>query len=263
MTFLINPYRFGVAYDTDAQTYITAVEAADGQALETGVRDAINAFVVGCKADGIWTAIKASCILAGARTLAGALVPLKGTAPTNNNFVSGDYNRETGLIGNGSTKYLNSSRALNADPLNSYHLSVYVSTAATSGVGLIGNDDVSSNTGEAAIYRSSASFSGRFRSVTAFGATAASTSTGFVGCNRATSTAITFRAAGSTETITYSSAGTASATANVAVFSRDLSNASSVTNARLAFYSIGESLNLSLLDSRVSTLLTAYAAAIP
>lgn len=59
----INPYRFatvGVTYDVDAQAYITAVDAADGQALETGVRDAINAFVVGCKADGIWAAIKAS-----------------------------------------------------------------------------------------------------------------------------------------------------------------------------------------------------------
>ena len=33
----------GAAYDTDAQTYITAVEAADGQALETAVKDAINA----------------------------------------------------------------------------------------------------------------------------------------------------------------------------------------------------------------------------
>ena len=68
----------GVAYDTDAAAYITAVETADGQALETAVADAINAFVVGCKADGIWDAIKASCIMAGARTLNGALVPLVG-----------------------------------------------------------------------------------------------------------------------------------------------------------------------------------------
>jgi hypothetical protein len=58
------------------------------------------------------TAIKASCILAGARTLAGALVPLAGAAPTNvGPFVSGDYNRKTGLVGDGSTKYLNSNRA--------------------------------------------------------------------------------------------------------------------------------------------------------
>jgi len=73
----IDSGRFGggAVSDPDAQAYITAVETADGQALETAVRTAINNFVVGCKADGIWNAIKASCILAGARTLAGALVP--------------------------------------------------------------------------------------------------------------------------------------------------------------------------------------------
>jgi hypothetical protein len=69
--------------------------------LEIGVQSAYNDFVVGCKADGIWDAIKASCILAGARTLSGSLTPLKGAAPTNFNFVSGDYNRKTGLVGNG------------------------------------------------------------------------------------------------------------------------------------------------------------------
>jgi hypothetical protein len=35
------------------------------------------------------------------------------------------------------------------------------------------------------------------------------------------------------------------------------------TNARLAFYSIGESLTLALLDDRVTTLINAIAAAIP
>ena len=34
-------------------------------------------------------------------------------------------------------------------------------------------------------------------------------------------------------------------------------------NSRLAFYSIGESLNLALLDARVTTLINAFAAAIP
>ena len=93
-------------YDTDAGNYIQAVEAADGQVLEGATRQAINNFVMGCKQDGTWTAIKRSCILAGARTLNGALVPFIGTAPTNYNFVSGDYNRKTGLVGNGSNKYL-------------------------------------------------------------------------------------------------------------------------------------------------------------
>jgi hypothetical protein len=54
-----------------------------------------------------------------------------GTAPTNFNFVSGDYNRKTGLVGDGSTKYLDSNRAGNADPQNSFHLSTYSTTATT------------------------------------------------------------------------------------------------------------------------------------
>jgi hypothetical protein len=82
----------------------------------------------GTKADGtFWDALKASCILCGARTLAGALVPLAGAAPTNNNFVDADYNRETGLKGDGSTKYLDSNRANNADPQDDQHVCVYAS----------------------------------------------------------------------------------------------------------------------------------------
>jgi hypothetical protein len=111
--------------DPDAEAYIAAVEAADlaadptAEPLETATKVAIHSFVKGCKADGIWPAIKASCILAGARTLNGALVPLAGTAPTNFNFISGDYNRKTGLVGDGSTKYLDSNRNDTSEPIAS------------------------------------------------------------------------------------------------------------------------------------------------
>jgi hypothetical protein len=73
-------------FDADAAAYLRAVEAADGQALETPVKRAVDDFFKGCKADGTFSALKAACLLCGARTLAGALVPLVGTAPTNNNF---------------------------------------------------------------------------------------------------------------------------------------------------------------------------------
>jgi hypothetical protein len=116
--------------DPDAAAYITAVETADGQALEEKTKIAIDNFVLGCKADGIWTAIKASCILAGARTRPGALTPLVGAAPTSFNFVDGDYNRKKGLVG-GSGKYLDAGRAGNADPQNNRHCSVFVSTSAS------------------------------------------------------------------------------------------------------------------------------------
>jgi hypothetical protein len=55
-----------IPIDTDAANYAMRVEAADGEPLEADVFSAINDFVLGCKADGIWDAIKASCILAGA-----------------------------------------------------------------------------------------------------------------------------------------------------------------------------------------------------
>ena len=111
--------------EPEAQEYTERVERAEGQATESAVRVAINAFVAGCKVDGTWGAIKACCILAGARTLTGALIPLVGAAPTNNNFVAADYNRMTGLLGDGTSKYLNSNRNANADPQNNHHLSIF------------------------------------------------------------------------------------------------------------------------------------------
>jgi hypothetical protein len=109
-----------------AAAYIAAVEAADAQSLESSVKTAIDNFISGCQSDGIWDAIKSCCILAGARTLDGALVPLKGTAPSKFGFISSDYSRSTGLLGDGTTtKYLNTNRAHNADPQNNFHLAVY------------------------------------------------------------------------------------------------------------------------------------------
>jgi hypothetical protein len=255
------------AYDADAQAYITAVIAADVAAgntsgLEVGVQDAINAFVVGCKADGIWSAIKASCILAGARTLTGALVPLVGTAPTNFNFVAGDYNRETGLVGNGSTKYLNSNRSNTADPQNSFHLSIFISTAQT-GVtsNYIGTAD---GTGISRIGASVAANTifGRARSDAAAISRATNT-TGFAGANRATASAFTLRSAGG-ETVDSANNSAAPDSRSLLVFAATSGIIpGSFANARLAFYSIGESLDLALLDARVTTLINAYAAAIP
>jgi len=254
--------------EPEAVSYVAALEVADGQELEHGVAKAINDFVLGCKNDGIWDAIKACCILAGARTLAGALVPLVGTAPTNYNFVTGDYNRETGLAGNGSNKYLDSNRNNNADPQNSRHIAVYASTrntetavrayiraTFTAGIGatqiLSGAvaqkissrcSDYNTNTSSANLHSSN----------------------GFLGVSRSLSASYAVRGSGINETITQASV--APGDANYFVFAgNDLGSASIdlYSDARLAFYSIGESLDLAKLDTRVSALITAIGAAIP
>jgi hypothetical protein len=67
--------------DADAIDYLSRMATADGAGVETSVATAVDAFVADSKALGVWDAMRASCILAGARTLAGALVPLKNEGP--------------------------------------------------------------------------------------------------------------------------------------------------------------------------------------
>jgi len=67
--------------DADALDYLARVKAADGAGVEVGVATAVDAFVADSKALGVWDSIRASCVLAGARTLAGALVPLRDYGP--------------------------------------------------------------------------------------------------------------------------------------------------------------------------------------
>ena len=252
-------------YDTDAGNYIQAVEAADGQVLEPATRQAINNFVIGCKQDGIWNAIKASCILAGARTLAGALVPLVGTAPTNFNFVTGDYNRKTGLVGNGSTKYLNSNRNNSSDPQNSKHLAAYITSANTASLGfpmLLGYQISSGNFTGSQLFINPAgpNLTGKINSITnnaRYG-----TALNFAGASRGNSTEESVRTLGLTVTVSSSSLSVVSG--DIRIFACGFgAGVSNYTNARLAFYSIGEYLDLALLDGRVTALITAFTAAIP
>ena len=251
----------GRKFDTDAQAYITAVEAADGAALEEGVKTAINNFVVGCKADGIWSAIKASCILAGARTLAGALTPLVGTAPTNvgGQFLAGDYNRKIGLVGNGTTKHLDSNRSANSDPRDNMHIAVafYVATPNTarfigaySGAGTA--DDFLSN--NVAINHL------RCRSIAP--AVTLTIGLGLYGVSRAAPNSFSIRVGGTNAAGTANTSTSPGSRTYFVFAQNDNGTAFERTSARLAFYSIGESLDLALLDARVTTLINAYSTAI-
>lgn len=250
-------------YDPDALAYIRAVEIADGQELEPSVRAAINDFVIRCKVDATWNAIKACCILAGARSLNGALVPLVGAAPTNFNFVAGDYNRETGLKGDGSTKYLDSNRNNGADPQNNHHLGAFASSIQSNlGLGVRQGTPVATGIGGRFVALNS------FRDVPnadtsqSFGSAVAGDST-FYGTSRTSSSEYVARIGGASSTIASTSATPVSG--NLFVFAQNTTNIGpqAHTTSRLAFYSIGEFLNLALLDARVTTLINAIGAAIP
>jgi len=82
------------------------------------------------------------------------------------------------------------------------------------------------------------------------------------GASRSSSSNYALRGSGINETIT--SASNPPSSGNMFVFARNFDGSPNLySDARLAFYSIGESLTLSLLEARVSTLINAFAAAIP
>jgi len=239
--------------EPEAVSYVAAVEAADGQELEHGVAKAINDFVLGCKNDGIWDAIKASCILAGARTLDGALVPLVGAAPTNYNFVSGDYDRETGLVGDGTTKYLNCNRNNNADPQDNQHIALSWTPSAESPV--ISSDDSGATNGMSLVTLSNS------RSRTATNTLYTATGS-FVGMSRSSASTFNIRYDGTTNASNIASA-TPTSSPILAYRFKTFGGSIVYSSARLTFYSIGEFLDLAALDTRVSNLITAIGAAIP
>ena len=251
-------------FDADARDYILRVEAADGQRLESQVRGAINAFVIGCKADGTWTSLVASCIMAGARTVAGAIVPLRGNAPTNNNFVAGDYSRTLGLLGNDSNKYLatgyNNNDTTNF-PQNDSHISCYVSATQTDASGvLVGTQ---STLGGILTLGYSSQTQIFFRNRAGTSRLFPAAPLGFQASTRNNSANFSSRATQSGGNISDSTSIIASTAPNSNLFGVFCGFSSTTANqfsaARMSFYSIGKSLTIANLDTRVTTLMTTLA----
>jgi hypothetical protein len=89
--------------------------------------------------------------------------------------------------------------------------------------------------------------------------TDSSTTAGFWGASRGASTSFLYRYAGVTNSLTNNS--TSHPVGSHGVFSRDGAGSSGASfNGRLSFYSIGENLDLSKLDTRISNLMTDLAA---
>jgi hypothetical protein len=266
---LLRPTQGGFASpDADARAYLAAVRIADGSNLEPAVAKAISDFVIGCKADGIWTAIKASCLLGGARTLSGALVPLKGPAPTNNNFVSGDYNRKTGLKGNGGGKYLGTNYIANSNPQNDNHLGFYrteTDSAATlrlfmgTGESAAGSCRIWSNNGSSDM-TSNANTAGGLNNVFVSNTR---NNLGLIAYSRTASNNTNLTAGADSNSSSLGSTTILATEISVFRMTANFTASNQGTDSRILFYSTGNSLNLGLLQTRLDTLKDAFALAIP
>jgi len=129
MSFIINPYVFGVAIDPDAQAFFNRVTAAGGTLTSTE-QTAVNTLVVQMKTANVWTSMKAIYPMVGASAAACAQ-NLKSSSFTGT-FTSGWTFANTGVTGNGVSSYLNSNfiPSTNGLSYNDNHISFYSRTSA-------------------------------------------------------------------------------------------------------------------------------------
>ncbi len=253
----------GPSWDADALAYLANVEAEDGEALELPVAMAMNALFLGLKDPAHptptqpthWAAMPAASsalLMSGMRTLAGALVPLRSTmpTPTNNNFVSGDFNRKTGLVGNGTTKFLATNVNNNNLPQNNRSLCVFVSTDGVGNQVIVGQGVVS---GGSQIINSTES-TRSMRLASDASVFSLPRGTGFFGGSRSADNELLWRSSASAGADANNSASLSNG--QIWFFSRSVSP--TYFSGRLAFAGFMLAVDLAYLN----TLLVAYMAAI-
>ena len=110
-------------YDADAQAFITAAGITDATQ-----QSAINTLVLDLKGYSIWTKMKAIYPIVGG-TASSHAVNLKTPGTYNMTFASGMTHSSTGMVGNGTNAYADTSfnPSSNAS-LNSHHISFYSRT---------------------------------------------------------------------------------------------------------------------------------------
>jgi hypothetical protein len=125
---IINPYSFGVAYDPDAQAFITAAGITDNTQ-----KSAINTLVLDMKGFGIWTKMKAIYPFVGGTATTHKFNlknPLDTDAAFRLVFNGGWTHSANGALPNGTNGYADTKfnvNLFNAN-INSYSLGIYLNS---------------------------------------------------------------------------------------------------------------------------------------
>lgn len=249
-----------------ADSYIAAVEAADGQALEVAVKNAYYQFINDCTTDGNIQSIGACCILAGARTLSGALVPLIGPAPTNVGFSSANYARKGLPAG---VARLLSNRLDSDDPIDSRHLALYSTTVGTANGQVSIGTAVNTGTFRVEMYRAVSGAYGAYLGggvINIGGGTPISNLAFAAGLNAMSLSNGTVSYVNGSGTINYTlnyATGSVAQGVQVGVFARG-DGTNPLLSGTISYYSIGSGLpNVSAYCTRVNTLISQLYAAVP
>jgi hypothetical protein len=193
--------------------------------------------------------------------LNGALIPLVGTAPSNINFIAGDYSR-IGLQG-GSSKYLNSNIADNSIPRDNFHMAIWQQQALPSGTrSSIGVQRATPYYTSSIIHSGNNTFPRARASSSTITTLVQGASIGLFGVSRNNSASYNEKRPNASVGTLLNNSGTPLSLPYYVFSSNNNGSALTAYNGTLSFYSIGGSLDLGMLNTRVSALMSAIQAAI-
>jgi len=188
-------------------------------------------------------------------------------------YSSSAYSRATGLVGDGSITYLDTNRNTNAQGQDNLHFSVFLTNAGSTntsrthiaapyaGVAASDFSDILAVSDNRLIFRNR-NANGDTNNILA---SPAGSTINFIGSNRNSSTSHSYRRESSTTNVSSGTSATSYSpiSGNFAIFARPGTPPITYSDARISFYSIGESLDLALLDNRVTVLMSGIQNAIP
>ena len=241
------------AFSAEAQNYFSRLDAA-GDTTYVDYKQPLANYIDGLVALGgaYWNNMVSACSFVGVG-IQGITVPLRSgmTVPTNNNFVAADLDQLTGLVGDGSTKWMHTN-TIDSDVLqDDASLSCWVSDIGTQTTArFIGSSELQFNTNNP-----NTSGLRMWSQSTTRDIPTGFTTNNFAGINRSTGTGYNYLVNGISGAFTRASL--APAGQPVSVFSSQTFGRSDV---RLATYHFGPALNLATLEALQATLITEIAA---
>jgi hypothetical protein len=248
--------------DPTAATYIAAVEAADGQSMNTTIKIAVNDFFVGLKADaspnsGVsnYQALTQFFLFFAAKTLAGSLVPCKGNVPINTGLVSGDFTVKQGLTSSVG-KFLGSTYNGNFFAQDNNSGFGWMTALPTDTNGFVLTDGLNVTGAYMLLPRGTPSNDVAVRSQSNTADIVTPLTLGFVGTSRNSSTQFNIRTNGTTSTITR----TSQTPRAVERLYLNAPGAAGAFTGKLGAAGQGAAITMSALDSRLTTLAAAVAA---
>ena len=250
-------YSAGGAFSAEAQNYFDRLDTA-GDTTYTAYKQPLANYIDSLVALGgaYWDTMLSATSFVGVG-IQGITVPLRDgmTVPTNNNFVVGDLDQLTGLKGDGSTKYLNTSVNAAFDlALNDVSYSAF-------------STDRGTLNGRSYIYAidrnllqlgfSDTSLQFRCQDISKTQVISLGATSGFIGASRSSSTG--YDAYAYDKLVSIANTSSNADNANYGVFGT--STGTALTDGRIATYHIGPALDLATLEGLQDTLITEVAEA--